>query len=47
MLRWPSVQRVWLPSWLADSGAVLDELVAALDTVPAETAPDCRPPRPT
>ena len=26
MLRWPSVQRVWLPEWLADSAAVLDRL---------------------
>jgi hypothetical protein len=30
---------VWLPSWLADPTAVLDELVAALDTVP-ETVPE-------
>jgi hypothetical protein len=39
MLGWPSVQRVWLPSWLADPSAVVDELVAAIDTVP-ETVPD-------
>jgi hypothetical protein len=39
MLRWPSVQRVWLPSWLADPVAVVDELVAAVDTVP-ETVPE-------
>ncbi|MCQ1947573.1 DUF4011 domain-containing protein [Arthrobacter sp. zg-Y1116] len=26
MLRWPSVQRVWLPEWLSDSAAVLDRL---------------------
>jgi hypothetical protein len=39
MLRWPSVHRVWLPSWLADPSAVLDELIAALDTVPAEAPP--------
>jgi hypothetical protein len=38
MLRWPSVQRVWLPSWLADPAAVADELVAALDTVPETVA---------
>jgi hypothetical protein len=42
MLRWPSVQRVWLPSWLADPAAVADELVAAIDTVP-ETRPDAVP----
>jgi hypothetical protein len=34
MLRWPAVERVWLPSWLADSAAVLDHLVASVDTVP-------------
>ena len=28
MLRWPVVERVWLPSWLADRAAVLDRLVA-------------------
>jgi hypothetical protein len=38
MLRWPAVERVWLPSWLADPSAVLDELVAAIDTVPATVA---------
>ncbi|MBO0907787.1 DUF4011 domain-containing protein [Arthrobacter sunyaminii] len=26
MLRWPSVQRVWLPEWLTDSAAVGDRL---------------------
>ena len=26
MLRWPSVQRVWLPEWLSESAAVLDRL---------------------
>jgi hypothetical protein len=39
MLRWPAVERVWLPSWLADPAAVLDELVAAIDTVPV-TVPE-------
>jgi REase_MTES_1575 len=34
MLRWPAVERVWLPSWLADSTAVLDRLVAAVEAVP-------------
>src|SRR3954452_25362368 len=29
MLRWPAVERVWLPSWLADADAVVDWLVAA------------------
>ncbi|MFD2094044.1 DUF4011 domain-containing protein [Blastococcus deserti] len=35
LLRWPVVERVWLPSWLADRTAVLDELVAAVDAVPS------------
>jgi hypothetical protein len=34
MLRWPAVERVWLPSWLADSAGVVDHLVASVDTVP-------------
>ncbi len=28
MLRWPVVERIWLPSWLADRDEVLDRLVA-------------------
>jgi hypothetical protein len=36
MLRWPAVERVWLPSWLAAANAVLDGLVAAVDAVPVE-----------
>jgi hypothetical protein len=34
MLRWPAVERVWLPSWLADSAGVVDHLVASVETVP-------------
>src|SRR3954454_21097771 len=34
MLRWPAVERVWLPTWLADSAGVVDHLVASVDTVP-------------
>ena len=34
MLRWPAVERVWLPSWLADPAAVVDHLVASVETVP-------------
>jgi hypothetical protein len=46
MLRWPVVERVWLPSWLASRDAVLDELVAAVDMVPS--APMAEPiPLPT
>ncbi|MGY1823324.1 DUF4011 domain-containing protein [Geodermatophilus sp. SYSU D00079] len=35
MLRWPAVERVWLPTWLRDRDAVLDRLVAAVDATPA------------
>ena len=38
MLRWPAVERVWLPSWLADSAGVVDHLVASVDTVPVAVA---------
>jgi hypothetical protein len=31
LMRWPAVERVWLPEWLADTGAVLDRLAAAID----------------
>ncbi|RBY78935.1 DNA helicase [Geodermatophilus sp. TF02-6] len=34
-LRWPAVERVWLPAWLCDREAVLDRLVAAVDAAPA------------
>ncbi|MGY1815616.1 DUF3320 domain-containing protein [Blastococcus sp. SYSU D00820] len=34
MLRWPAVERVWLPSWLRDREAVLDALVAAVPAAP-------------
>jgi len=42
MLRWPAVERVWLPAWLAEPGDVLDDLIAAVEAaaadVPRETA---------
>nr|WP_242448444.1 DUF3320 domain-containing protein [Cellulomonas sp. WB94] len=42
MLRWPAVERVWLPEWLAEPGDVLDDLIAAVEAaaadVPRETA---------
>jgi hypothetical protein len=31
LLRWPAVQRVWLPEWLADRDNVLDRLTAVID----------------
>ncbi|MEU2351173.1 DUF3320 domain-containing protein [Modestobacter sp. NPDC049651] len=45
MLRWPAVERVWLPEWLADAGAVVDRLVAATH-VPATVAPPAPTPTP-
>jgi hypothetical protein len=40
MLRWPAVERVWLPSWLANPEVVLDRLVAALEApAPVATPP--------
>ncbi|WP_324278376.1 hypothetical protein [Blastococcus brunescens] len=41
MLRWPLVERVWLPTWLADRAAVVDRLVEAVDALP--TAPVAEP----
>lgn len=29
MMRWPAVERVWLPAWISDRDAVLDKLEAA------------------
>jgi hypothetical protein len=48
MLRWPAVERVWLPEWLADPEAVLDRLVAAAQapTPGAAPAPATPPPAP-
>lgn len=36
MLRWPVVERVWLPSWLASREPVLERLVEAVDAIPSE-----------
>jgi hypothetical protein len=35
LLRWPVVERVWLPEWLTDPAAVLDRLVAAVEAAPS------------
>ena len=32
---WPAVERVWLPEWLGDQGAVLDRLAEKLDALDA------------
>ena len=29
MMRWPAVERVWLPAWISHKEAVLDKLEAA------------------
>ena len=42
MLRWPVVERVWLPSWLASASSVVDRLVAAVDAAPT-SAPVAEP----
>ncbi|MCZ2860041.1 DUF4011 domain-containing protein [Blastococcus sp. VKM Ac-2987] len=39
LLRWPVVERVWLPTWLAGPAAVVDRLVAAVDAAPVSSAP--------
>ncbi|NEK56998.1 DUF4011 domain-containing protein [Geodermatophilus sabuli] len=39
MLRWPAVERVWLPTWLADRTAVLDRLVAAVEAIAPSPLP--------
>lgn len=47
MLRWPVVERVWLPSWLSSADAVVDRLVEAVDAAPS-SAPVAEPiPLPT
>ncbi|MFP5372199.1 MAG: AAA domain-containing protein, partial [Actinomycetes bacterium] len=46
MLRWPVVERVWLPSWLAAADAVADRLVRALDAAPGAAAPRAVVPAP-
>jgi hypothetical protein len=38
LMHWPAVERVWLPEWLADAGAVLDRLAAVIEA--ASVAPD-------
>ncbi|HEY4627081.1 MAG TPA: AAA domain-containing protein, partial [Blastococcus sp.] len=48
MLRWPVVERVWLPSWLADSDSVVQRLVDAVDTAPVSSVAPAEPvPLPT
>src|SRR4051794_9298980 len=39
MQRWPVVERVWLPAWLADPSSVVEKLVAAVDAARAAAAP--------
>ncbi|MCZ2826671.1 MULTISPECIES: DUF4011 domain-containing protein [unclassified Modestobacter] len=42
MLRWPAVERVWLPAWLANRNAVVERLVAAAQT-PVALPPRVKP----
>jgi hypothetical protein len=39
MQRWPVVERVWLPAWLADPSSVVEKLVAAVDGAVVESQP--------
>ena len=46
MLRWPAVERVWLPAWIAHPDEVLERLVHAVDASaerPASVAPPLPP----
>ncbi|WP_104525056.1 DUF4011 domain-containing protein [Blastococcus atacamensis] len=43
MLRWPVVERVWLPTWLADASSVVDRLAAAVDAAPVVARPVAEP----
>ncbi|SOC50247.1 AAA domain-containing protein [Blastococcus aggregatus] len=47
LLRWPVVERVWLPSWLGDPAPVVDRLVEAVDTAPSAPALPAPIPLPT
>ncbi|WP_040339800.1 DUF4011 domain-containing protein [Candidatus Blastococcus massiliensis] len=41
LLRWPVVERVWLPAWLLEPATVVDRLVEAVDAAPvSEPAPE-------
>jgi len=35
LMGWPAVERVWMPEWLGDAGAVLDRLAERLDALDA------------
>ncbi len=47
LLRWPVVERVWLPSWLLHPSAVVDRLVEAVDAAPAAAVVPAPIPLPT
>ncbi len=47
LLRWPVVERVWLPSWLREPSAVVDRLVQAVDAAPSAPALSAPIPLPT
>lgn len=39
LMRWPGIERVWLPEWLNDPDATADRLVAAVETAKAGERP--------
>ncbi|MGY1753877.1 DUF4011 domain-containing protein [Blastococcus sp. SYSU D01042] len=47
LLRWPVVERVWLPSWLLEPSAVTDRLVEAVDAAPSTAVLPAPIPLPT
>ncbi|KDP92238.1 MULTISPECIES: DUF4011 domain-containing protein [Clavibacter] len=44
LMKWPAVQRVWLPEWLSDREGVLDRLVASLEAPAATDVEDAPAP---
>lgn len=40
MLRWPAMERVWLPEWLSDSASVVERLVTAVRSAQLVDSPE-------
>jgi len=38
LMKWPAVQRVWLPEWLSDPDAVIGRLIASLEAAAGDEA---------
>jgi len=47
LMRWPAVERVWMPEWLADRDGVLTRLAAVVDTAVEAVARDRESTAPT